>query len=181
MRVRLPHKWQVFLGALDPASLSDPAPQSVFANPQFHQPGATQVLEAWDSGYVASMDTPGPFETKENDFKVASQILRRRKDIVPDAACFFCQQCVEKYLKARLVEAGISFHRTHDLLVLLNLCLPVEPLWSPYAKTVDELSDYAVDFRYPGHFSTLAEARKALKNCKAVRQEVRASLGLPVR
>jgi len=30
---------------------------SVFANPQFHQPGATQVLEAWDSGYVASMDT----------------------------------------------------------------------------------------------------------------------------
>ena len=24
----------------------------------------------------------------EDDFKVASQILRRRKDIVPDAACF---------------------------------------------------------------------------------------------
>ena len=29
----------------------------------------------------------------ENDFKVASQILRWRKDRVPDAACFFCQQC----------------------------------------------------------------------------------------
>ena len=38
----------------------------------------------------------------EDDFKVTSQILRRRKDIVPDAACFFCQQCVGKYLKARL-------------------------------------------------------------------------------
>ena len=59
----------------------------------------------------------------ENDFKVASQILRRRKDIVPDAACFFCQQCVEKYLKARLLETGIAFPRTHDLLQLLNLCL----------------------------------------------------------
>ena len=66
----------------------------------------------------------------EDDFKVASQILRRRKDIVPDAACFFSQQCVEKYLKARLIEAGIVFPRTHDLLQLLNLCLPVEPLWS---------------------------------------------------
>jgi len=44
----------------------------------------------------------------ENDFKVASQILRRRKDIVPDAACFFCQQSVEKYLKARLIEAAIA-------------------------------------------------------------------------
>ena len=60
----------------------------------------------------------------EDDFTVASQILRRRKDIVPDAACFFCQQCVEKYLKARLTEAGIHFPRIHDLLQLLNLCLP---------------------------------------------------------
>lgn len=63
----------------------------------------------------------------ENDFKVASQILRRRKDIVPDAACFFCQQSVEKYLKARLIEAAIAFPRTHDLLQLLNLCVQVEP------------------------------------------------------
>ena len=45
----------------------------------------------------------------ENDFTVVCQILRRRKDPVPDAACFFCQQCIEKYLKARLVEASLPF------------------------------------------------------------------------
>ena len=99
---------------------------------------------------------------------------------MPDAACFFSQQCVEKYLKARLIEAGIAFPRTHDLLQLLNLCLPVEPLWSPYAKMVDAMSDYAVDFRYPGHSATLAEARQCLKNCKAIHREIRLSLGLPV-
>ena len=82
----------------------------------------------------------------ENDFKAACQLLRRRKDIVPDAACFFCQQCVEKYLKARLLEAGIAFPRTHDLLQLLNACLPLEPLWSAYSKVVDAMTDYAVDF-----------------------------------
>ena len=76
----------------------------------------------------------------ENDFKVATQILRRRKDVVPDAACFHCQQCVEKYLKARLLEAGILFPRTHDLLQLLNACLPIEPLWSAYAKAVDGMT-----------------------------------------
>src|SRR5436190_22698792 len=86
----------------------------------------------------------------ENDFKAACQLLSRRKDIVPDAACVFCQQCVEKYLKARLLEAGIPFPRTHDLLQLLNACLPFEPLWSGYAKVVDAMTDYAVDFRYPG-------------------------------
>lgn len=114
----------------------------------------------------------------ENDFKVASQILRRRNDIVPDAACFFCQQSVEKYLKARLIEAAIAFPRTHDLLQLLNLCVQVEPLWSAYAKVVDSMSDYAVDFRYPGHSATLAEAKRALKYCRSVRSEIRRSLGL---
>jgi pyrimidine-nucleoside phosphorylase len=30
---------------------------SVFDNPNFHAPGATKVVEAWESGYVAEMDT----------------------------------------------------------------------------------------------------------------------------
>ncbi|MGD0734737.1 MAG: thymidine phosphorylase [Terracidiphilus sp.] len=30
---------------------------TVFDDPNFHKPGATQVLEAWESGYVAQMDT----------------------------------------------------------------------------------------------------------------------------
>ena len=114
----------------------------------------------------------------ENDFKVASQILRRRKDIVPDAACFHCQQCIEKYLKARLLEAGIPFPRTHDLLQLLNACIAVEPLWSAYAKAVDGITDYAVDFRYPGNSATLREAKAALKHCRSLRIETRRALGL---
>jgi pyrimidine-nucleoside phosphorylase len=32
----------------------DPA---IFDNPGFHQPGATQVVEAWDSGFISAMDT----------------------------------------------------------------------------------------------------------------------------
>lgn len=114
----------------------------------------------------------------ENDFMVATQILRRRKEIVPDAACFFCQQCVEKYLKARLVEAGVVFPRTHDLLQLLNVCVCIEPLWSAYAQVADTMSDYAVDFRYPGRSATLREAKSALKHCRSLRAEVRRSLGL---
>jgi HEPN domain-containing protein len=114
----------------------------------------------------------------ENDYKVASQILRRRKGAVPDAACFFCQQSVEKYLKARLVEAGLAFPRTHDLLQILNLCVQVEPLWSAYDKAVDAMTDYAVSFRYPGESATLREAKLALKHCRSLRAEARRSLGL---
>lgn len=114
----------------------------------------------------------------ENDFKVARQILRRRKEVVPDAACFFCQQCIEKYLKARLVESGLAFPRTHDLVPLLRLCAPVEPLWPAYEKILDTMSDFAVDFRYPGHSATLRQARLALKHCLSFRAEARRSLGL---
>ena len=114
----------------------------------------------------------------ENDFKVACQILRRRKDRVPDAACFFCQQCIEKYLKARLVEAAISFPRTHDLFVLVNLCSPVEPAWQQFAKALDAITDYAVDYRYPGHAATLRQAQDALKHCRLIRAVARRSLGL---
>ena len=116
----------------------------------------------------------------EGDFVVASQIMRQRKNRVLDAACFHCQQSAEKYLKARLSEAGIAFPKTHDLVVLLKLVLPQEPLWAPLLTSAQALTDYAVDFRYPGDTATLAETRQALKDCAAIRQEVRLSLGLPV-
>ncbi|MBL6830269.1 MAG: HEPN domain-containing protein [Pirellulales bacterium] len=35
-----------------------------------------------------------------------------------DDALFFSQQCIEKYLKARLAEAGQPISRTHDLAAL---------------------------------------------------------------
>jgi HEPN domain-containing protein len=107
--------------------------------------------------------------------------MRRRKHRVYDAACFHAQQSAEKYFKARLCEAGVGFPKTHDLVALLKLLQPVEPLWVTFLPSAQLLVDYAVDFRYPGDSATLAEARLALKNCKSIRREVRASLGLGVR
>ncbi|MBI1765947.1 MAG: HEPN domain-containing protein [Acidobacteria bacterium] len=45
----------------------------------------------------------------EDDWDVARKTYRARKIPVYDAACYHCQQCAEKYLKAKLVEAGIAF------------------------------------------------------------------------
>jgi len=81
-------------------------------------------------------------------------------------------------LKARLVEAAISFPKTHDLLVLVNLCATVEPAWQQFARALDAITDYAVDFRYPGHAATLRQAQEARKHCRVIRAEVRRSLGL---
>jgi HEPN domain-containing protein len=66
----------------------------------------------------------------EEDWDVAQRSYRARKRPSYDAACFHAQQCVEKYLKARLNEAGIVFRKTHDLVDLLKQTVTVEPTWA---------------------------------------------------
>ncbi len=125
-------------------------------------------------------DTQEWVRCAEEDFQVASSQFRlRTKQPTANAVGFHYQQCVEKYLKARLTEAGASVPRVHDLMLLLQNLLPIEPLWAPFAPTLRGLNDYAVKFRYPGHIATRADARDALKACHSIRAEVRLSLGLP--
>jgi len=50
----------------------------------------------------------------EEDFSVAQREYRARKNPAYNAACFHAQQCAEKYLKARLNEASVPVHKTHD-------------------------------------------------------------------
>ena len=116
----------------------------------------------------------------ESDYRLAVALARRRKVTFHDQACFHSQQSAEKYLKARLEEANIVSPKTHDLPRLLNLLLCVEPLWVALLPSVVALSQYAVEFRYPGHEATAHDVKNALKAAKAVRWEVRLALGLKV-
>jgi len=119
-------------------------------------------------------------EKAEEDFHVAQREYRARKYPGYNAVCFHAQQCAEKYLKARLQEAGVAFPRTHSLPALLQLVLPIEPLWIAMNPALNNLNIYGVNFRYPGASASKADARQAIKDCRRVREEARLSLGLPV-
>ena len=114
----------------------------------------------------------------EGDFASAQREVRARKSPNYDAAGFRAQQCVEKYLKGRLLESGIRFSRTHDLVVLLHLVVAVEPLWSALEPELKVLSGYAVESRYPGKSVTRVQARDAFAFCRQARRLIRQSLGL---
>jgi HEPN domain-containing protein len=86
----------------------------------------------------------------ESDYDGACEALRSRKRSRQDRICFFSQQCIEKYLKARLTEAGLAFPRTHELSILLQLCLPLEPRWSRFDQALAAMTQFAVLVRYPG-------------------------------
>lgn len=112
-------------------------------------------------------------EKAEADFNSAGREYRARKNPNFDAACFFAQQSIEKYFKARLVEAVMPFPKTHDLDVLLDLIVPLEPLWEAFRSGVSDLTSFAVSFRYPGESATRDMARLAVANAKQIRQQIR--------
>ncbi|MBI1764398.1 MAG: HEPN domain-containing protein [Acidobacteria bacterium] len=118
-------------------------------------------------------------EKAEDDWEAARRVYRARTRPLYDVACFHCQQCVEKYLKARLNEDSISFSKTHDLVKLLGLILPVEPAWAALQPQVLYLADFAVRYRYPGVSATKAKAKDALRDCRKLRRAVRTAWGLP--
>ena len=118
-------------------------------------------------------------EKAEADFLSAGREYRARKQPNFDAACFFAQQCIEKYLKARLVHAGKTVPKTHDLSALLDLLLALEPLWEAFRPQFEILTSYAVVFRYPGESATRDMAKRAVSDAKQLRKSIRQAFGLP--
>ena len=114
----------------------------------------------------------------ESDFAVMARESRVRKHPAFDVVCFHAQQCVEKYLKARLCEADVEAARLHDLVALLDRVLTHEPLWEVFRADCAYLSDFAVAYRYPGESSSREQCRDAVKRCRRFHLVARQSLGV---
>jgi HEPN domain-containing protein len=105
--------------------------------------------------------------------------LKQAKPPLHDLICFHCQQSAEKYLKALLQEWGIVPPRIHDLVKLLSLLLARDAKLGTLGRRLASLSNYAVDYRYPGDNATGKQALAALRHAETVRKEIRSRLGLP--
>ncbi len=114
----------------------------------------------------------------EADFATVERECRARENPNYDGICFHAQQCAEKYLKARLCEADITFGKIHDLMVLLEQILNVEPAWDEFREDLAYLSDFAVAFRYPGESADREAALDAQSRCRKFRIAARKALGL---
>ncbi|MFH1909453.1 MAG: HEPN domain-containing protein [Chloroflexota bacterium] len=86
----------------------------------------------------------------ENDFYTADLALHAGEFPIPDTACFHCQQCAEKYLKAYLQEYGVQFLPRHNLMPLLDLCVSLDKNFEALRISLRQLESYSVAVRYPG-------------------------------
>ncbi|MBA7640445.1 hypothetical protein ES703_48110 [subsurface metagenome] len=114
----------------------------------------------------------------EGDFAMMERECRAQENPNYDGICFHAQQCAEKYLKARLCEADVSFSKIHDLVALLEQALDAEPEWETFRENLAYLSDFAVTFRYPGESADRESALDAQRRCRLFRNAARNALGL---
>lgn len=114
----------------------------------------------------------------EEDFESAQHLIRKAGKPVPDVVCFHCQQCIEKYLKAFLVQNNVEPPEIHDLQRLKNLCAKLDEKFNQISEGLDVLNAYAVDFRYPGEGATVKESKIAFQTMKEQRKFLREKLKL---
>jgi len=77
----------------------------------------------------------------------AAHLLFESEEALLDVVVYHCQQSAEKALKAYLTYRNVVFQKTHDLDVLLNLCLPFELGFGELREIAKTLTPYAVEFR----------------------------------
>lgn len=88
-------------------------------------------------------------EKADHDLITARQTLALQ-DGPTDTPCFHAQQAAEKALKAVLTCHQVVFPKIHDLMRLLDMSVLLFPALDAYRESLSELSDYAIDVRYPG-------------------------------
>lgn len=109
----------------------------------------------------------------ENDLLTSERELSF-EDPITQTICFHCQQAAEKYLKAFLVHRQVYFPKTHKIAEILELCATVDSSFKEELRDADNLTDYAVEIRYPDVWlnPTVEEAKEALAITRTVRDFV---------
>jgi hypothetical protein len=68
--------------------------------------------------------------------------------------------------------------KTHELADIVDLLLPADAMLSRLRRKADSLTQYAVDYRYPGMMASKRQMEAALRHTDQIRLECRSRLGL---
>ena len=119
-----------------------------------------------------------------NDYKTAEKLINLpENEIITDTLCFHCQQTVEKLLKAFLVYNKIEFQKVYTIEYLIRLCSTIDTEFEPLYEKTKNLTDYAIDIRYPDEFyiPTIEEARNAFESATFVKEFIFKKLNITER
>ena len=124
-----------------------------------------QIIQEW----IAKAD---------EDFNFALINLKEEKPFFSQI-CFHFHQTAEKYLKAYIVANGLEFRKTHDLPLLLKLCLTKDRSFEALNDDCEFLATFYIESRYPVHWPThfsKEETEKAFQSAAAIRSFIKKKL-----
>jgi HEPN domain-containing protein len=113
----------------------------------------------------------------DDDLGAAARLLEAEPGYFAIIA-FHCQQGAEKALKAFLTWHQVEFPKTHDLRLLLDLIAKVDETLANALADAQVLTQYGVEYRYPGDYPEVGheDVAEALRIAVTVRDEVRSRL-----
>jgi len=88
------------------------------------------------------------FEFAENDFEAAI-ILSLQAKPKYEIICYHCQQCAEKMLKGYIASNNGRLLKTHDLVVLCEICANYDSEFEKIIGHCSDLTIYTSEVRYP--------------------------------
>lgn len=105
----------------------------------------------------------------DDDYVSAKVLLENTNPPQIEIACYHSQQCAEKALKAFCALNGIEIQKTHNLIVLCQICMEHEQNFSSLLSDCAVLTPYSVQTRYPNNIQILeSEAKTALALSKRI-------------
>ncbi len=95
---------------------------------------------------------------------------RRDSPAILDVAIYHCQQAAEKALKGFLVNWDQRVEKTHDVGLLVERAMQIEPTFGTWSDAADRLTPFATAYRYPGldDQPSLEEFEEALDDAETI-------------
>ena len=118
--------------------------------------------------------------------RIAEKDLQRAERLVElhdaEAAGFYLQQAVEKFLKAFLLARGWKLERIHDLEALLNDTLAYDPSLDEFRSACQKITAFYFVERYPfvtGTDLTEDDVRSSREQVQPLIEKIRAAAPQP--
>lgn len=115
----------------------------------------TQVIQEW-------------LKRSEEDWQIANLLIQSDLDSY-GSICFHAQQCIEKLMKALLIQVEVVPPYSHDLLTLDRMLSSNYPNWQVNTQDLAFLTQYAVAARYPGLDVDRKDALDCISKCAKLR------------
>ncbi len=111
----------------------------------------------------------------DEDYQFATSVIESSTHYAQ--LCFHYHQAAEKYLKAFIVAQELEFVKTHDLILLHDICMNREQQLADIKQECTMLNGYYIETRYPVHWPahhTREDALGAKKSAEKISAAIRA-------